>query len=60
MFIFSPDLYRQFGIGFLIGAGLIGAANFGGLAEQVSSPAQAAQSVQAPQPAPEFHIQPVN
>ncbi|MEM6827900.1 MAG: hypothetical protein AAF553_08135 [Pseudomonadota bacterium] len=59
MSFFSPDLYRQFGFGFVIGAALIAAANFDGLVDQFSSPAQAAEAPQAPLPAPEFLIEPL-
>ncbi|MEE4288031.1 MAG: hypothetical protein V2J14_01570 [Erythrobacter sp.] len=58
MTFFTPDLYRRFGIGFLIGAALIAAANAKPLAEQVSPPAHAAQTLEAPQPAPEFMVDP--
>ena len=60
MTFFTPDLYRRVALGFLIGAGLIAAANAGALADQVSPPAQAAEVAQAPQPAPEFLIQPID
>ena len=60
MTYFTPDLYRQFGLGFLIGAALLAAANAEALSDQVSSPAQAAEVPQAPAPAPEFLIQPID
>lgn len=60
MTFFTPDLYRQFGLGFLIGAALLAAANAEALSDQVSSPAQAAEVPQAPAPAPEFLIQPID
>ena len=58
MSFFTPDLYRLFGLGFVIGAALIAVANAQALPDQVSSPAQAAEVPQAPQPNPEFLIQP--
>ena len=60
MTFFTPDLYRRFGLGFLIGTGLIAAANANALADQVSPPAQAAETAQAPQPSSEFLIQPID
>ena len=60
MSFFTPDLYRQIGLGFVIGAALIAVANAQALSDQVSSPAQAAEVPQAPQPSPEFLIQPID
>lgn len=60
MTFFTPDLYRRFGLGFLIGAALIAVSNAQTLSDQVSPPAQAAETPQAPQSAPEFLIQPIN
>ena len=60
MSFFTPDLYRQFGLGFLIGAALLAAANADALSDHVSPPAQAAETPIAPQPAPEFRIQSIN
>ena len=59
MTFFTPDLYRQFGLGFLIGTALLAVANAEALSEQLSPPAQAAETAQAPAPAPEFVIQPI-
>jgi hypothetical protein len=53
----SSDLFRNFGIGFVIGTALIVGAKaeeFGPLA----SPAQAAEMIRADAPAPEFVIAP--
>lgn len=60
MTFFTPDLYRQFGLGFLIGAALLAAANADALSDQISPAAQAAEAPQAPAPAPEFLIQPID
>lgn len=60
MTFFTPDLYRHFGLGFLLGAAMLAAANAEALSDQVSSPAQAAEMPQAPQPSPEFLIQPIS
>lgn len=59
MRLFSPDLFRNFGIGFALGAVLI----IGGQAESwssaVASPALAAEQKTIPAPADEFVIAPV-
>ena len=57
MRLFSTDLFRNFGIGFALGAALIVGANakdWGMLA----SPAQAAEPDRVEAPAPEFAIAP--
>jgi len=55
---FTPDLYQRIGLGFLIGAAFIAAANAEPLADEISAPAQAASLSQAPLPAPDFLIAP--
>jgi hypothetical protein len=60
MSFFTPDLYRRFGLGFLIGAALLALAHLDAVSDQMSSPAQAAEMPRAPQPAPEFLIQPID
>ena len=60
MTFFTPDLYRQFGLGFLIGTAMLAVANAETLSDQLAPPAQAAQAPQAPQVAPEFLIQPID
>ena len=60
MTFFTPDLYRLFGLGFLIGAAMLAVANAEALSEQVAPPAQAAETVQAPLAAAEFQIQPID
>lgn len=59
MRLFSPDLYRSFGIGFVLGAALIVAANTADGKGAVASPAQAAELVKVPAPTAEFVIAPV-
>lgn len=59
MTFFTPDLYRQFGLGFVIGAAFLALANADALSDQISPPAQAAEAAQTPIPAPEFAIQPI-
>jgi len=60
MRLFSPDLFRSFGIGFVLGAVLIvvGANAADGNAA-VASPAQAAELVKVPAPSADFVIAPV-
>jgi hypothetical protein len=58
MRLFSTDLFRNFGIGFVVGALLIAGANAQSWGGQLSSPAQAAQPLQAPAPSAEFVIAP--
>jgi hypothetical protein len=42
MGLFKPDLYRNFGIGFLVGALLVGASLAPNLTTDIASPALAA------------------
>lgn len=42
MGLFKPDLYRNFGLGFLIGSLLVGASLAPNLADEFSTAAQAA------------------
>ena len=54
----STDLFRNFGIGFIVGAVLVVAANAENWDNAVASPAQAAEMVQGPAPSAEFVITP--
>lgn len=54
MRLFAPDLFRQFGIGFAVGALLVGAATINQWSDQISPPAQAAETPQAPPPSDDF------
>ncbi|MDP5103681.1 MAG: hypothetical protein NWP98_07120 [Erythrobacter sp.] len=56
MRLFSSDLIRQFGIGFVVGALLIAGANAENWGDAVASPAQAAEALKAPAPSAEFVI----
>lgn len=56
MRLFSPELLRNFSIGFVIGALLIAGANAESWGGELSSPAQAAPMPKAPQPAAEFVV----
>lgn len=59
MTLLTPDLYRNFGIGFLAGALMVGAATIGDWGSGITSPARAAQPLEAPQPTGEFVITPL-
>jgi hypothetical protein len=59
MTLFSPDLYRSFGIGFAAGALIVVGAAVGQGHAQIESPAQAAAPLEAPQPSAEFLIEPL-
>lgn len=54
MKLFTADLYRNFAIGFAIGAAFVGVANAENWSDQVAPPAQAAQVLEAPQPTDDF------
>jgi hypothetical protein len=60
MRLFSSDLFRNFGIGFVLGAVLIVGANAEDWSGAVASPAQAAEmnAPSVPAPAAEFVIAP--
>ncbi len=59
MTLFSADLFRNFGLGFMAGAVMLGAATIGDWAPQLESPAQAAAPLEAPAPSAEFLIEPL-
>ena len=59
MRLFSSDLFRNFGIGFALGAVLIVSANAESWSGAVASPAQAAERYQTPAPADDFVIAPI-
>ncbi|MBD2843106.1 hypothetical protein [Erythrobacter rubeus] len=56
MTLFSPDLYRNFAIGFVAGTLMVGAASFDHISDLISPPAQAAQTFEAPQPSDDFWV----
>ncbi|MBI1404057.1 MAG: hypothetical protein GC147_12695 [Porphyrobacter sp.] len=58
MRLFSPDLFRNFAIGFALGGLLVVGVNAEGWSAQVAPPAQAASLAKAPQPSAEFVILP--
>jgi len=59
MTLFSVDLYRNFGLGFLAGAMMVAAATIGEWGGNIESPARAAEPLEAPLPADEFLIAPL-
>jgi hypothetical protein len=59
MNLFSEDLYRNFGLGFLAGALMVAAATIGDWGSGIESPARAAQPLESPQPADDFLIAPL-
>ena len=59
MGLFKPDLYRSFGIGFVIGALIVGASAVDSWSDTVAAPAQAAEMdvFEPVTPASEFIIE---
>ncbi len=60
MSLFTPDLYRNFAIGFVVGALGLAAANAENLRDTIESPAHAAAPMAAPQIEAEFVIRPLD
>ncbi|WP_379922903.1 hypothetical protein [Erythrobacter sp. R86502] len=58
MRLFSPDLFRNFGIGFAFGAVMLAVGNAGTWGGELAPAAQAAESHEAPVPAGDFLIAP--
>ncbi len=58
MRLFSPDLFRNFGIGFVFGALLIAGANAENWVGELAPAAQAAERQETPAAAAEFVIAP--
>jgi hypothetical protein len=56
MRLFAPDLFRNFAIGFVLGAVLIAGARVDQWGDQISSPAQAAEPSPAPPASGDFVI----
>lgn len=50
MRLFATDLYRNFAIGFAVGAALIAGANVNQWGENLASPARAAETARTPGP----------
>lgn len=58
MNLFTPDLFRNFALGFVAAAALMGLSNFGEWSHALEAPANAAQPLEAPAPSGEFLIAP--
>jgi hypothetical protein len=56
MRLFAPDLYRNFAIGFAVGAGLLAAASLDQWGTELASPARAAETLHTPGPDAEAFI----
>ncbi|TRD11272.1 hypothetical protein FGU71_05020 [Erythrobacter insulae] len=54
MSLFTPDLFRNFVVGFAVGAVIVGAATIDQWSDQIAPPAQAAAPLEAPQPSDDF------
>ena len=54
MTLFTPDLYRNIAIGFVLGAALVAGANIEAWSDELAPPAQAAELPETPQPSPAF------
>ena len=54
MSLFTPDLYRNFAIGFVGGALIVAAATADQWADEISPPANASEQLEAPQPSDDF------
>lgn len=59
MNLFTPDLFRNFALGFIAGGVLIGLSTAGQWNHALESPANAAQPIEAPQASDEFVIAPL-
>ncbi len=59
MTLFTPDLYRNFALGFVGGALIVAANTADQWAQHIEAPAQAASPLEAPQPDAEFVIEPL-
>lgn len=59
MNLFTPDLFRNFALGFVAGGVLLGLSNFGEWSHAIEAPAKAAAPLEAPAPSSEFVIKPL-
>lgn len=58
MNLFTPDLFRNFALGFVVGGAIIGLTTFDILGTALDAPVNAAEPIEAPQPSAEFVIEP--
>ena len=56
MRLFSSDLFRNFSIGFVLGALIVAGAHAESWSSELAPPAHAAPLIEAPLPSPEFII----
>lgn len=59
MTLFTPDLFRNFALGFVAGGLILGITNFDVVENTLDAPVNAAQPLEAPQPSDEFLIAPL-
>lgn len=59
MTLFSADLYRNFALGFVAGALIVGATTADQWVDTLESPARAAAPLEAPQADADFLIEPL-
>lgn len=59
MNLFTPDLFRNFALGFVAGGLIIGLSTFDVLENTLDAPVNAATPFEAPQPSSEFVIVPL-
>ncbi|MEM1053036.1 MAG: hypothetical protein AAGI28_13185 [Pseudomonadota bacterium] len=59
MNLFTPDLFRNFALGFVAGGVLIGFSNFDVIENTLDAPVNAAQPFEAPETSDEFVIVPL-
>ncbi|MHA7820715.1 MAG: hypothetical protein ACX930_13800 [Erythrobacter sp.] len=59
MTLFSADLFRNFALGFVAGALIVGAATADQWVGDIESPARAAVPLEAPQADSDFLIEPI-
>lgn len=59
MNLFTPDLFRNFALGFAVGGVIIGISTFDVLGNTLDAPVNAATPIEAPQPSGDFLIVPL-
>ncbi|KEO88901.1 hypothetical protein EH31_15835 [Erythrobacter longus] len=59
MNLFTPDLFRNFALGFAVGSVIIGISTFDVLGNTLDAPVNAATPIEAAQPSGEFLIVPL-
>ena len=59
MNLFTPDLFRNFALGFVVGGVVISVSTFDLVGSTLDAPVNAAVPLEAPQPSDEFLIAPL-